>query len=395
MMLSPAEWPHDMNMIQRRAQNGNKYAQWQMSRAFHDGDGVPKNYDLALFWCRKSAENGFLDAMEDLGDPRMYHTLSPSETRQWSEKAMQAELNVKAVGPMTTVGGTGEAKSYGTDPTPYLKDIRMAEKMAESDDPEQFLTAMYMLQGPAEQGVARAEYALGMGCLHAMGMAFTRDQARRLQSLDIKTGLYSASHWLSLASKHGHGTAAVMLGDLNAQGTMDHGEPNMHVAAAMYARAQANGYPLEDKQQAVLDRYGKKGGGASGGSSTHGGSTANPSAKQSVPMPPRPAAPAGGAAPQPSNWQPGQPWAPGQTPQPGQAAPAAKNAAPAKQSGLGRVLVVLGIVLAVLWVVLLLFGGAKLWMLVLAVVLIVAGKVVSNKGNGGNGNNGSDGRQSQ
>lgn len=373
------DWPHDTNMRMRQAKAGDAHAQWYMSHVFLEGDGVPRDIQMAVVCSRLAAQKGFWEAMGDLSDHGELGRFVPLEERahwatQWAKHIPKVD-GPRTSGPHTVVRGQEEAP-YGTDPTPYLADIRRAGERLNSDDPDGFVSAMISLKEPAERGVALAEYEFGRGCLMAMGMTFTVRQAQQLQLHNIRVGTYSAAHWLSLASKHGHGTAAVMLGDVNAQGIMDDGEPNMTVAASMYARAQRIGYPLEAEQLEIVQQYSGSGhgsdsedssgysGSSSGYSQVAGSSSAyeaptTPSYAQSAtstPMPPMPAAPIHSPV---------------------------QDSAQDDRNTLAQLFTWAAVVVFILGVVVWFFYEFQMWMLILAIVLFVVGKVIAGKGSKG------------
>ena len=49
------------------AEKGDALAQLYISMAFHDGLGVPQDYDEAVKWCRKAADQGQKNAQAYLG----------------------------------------------------------------------------------------------------------------------------------------------------------------------------------------------------------------------------------------------------------------------------------------------------------------------------------------
>jgi uncharacterized protein len=58
--------------VRQLAAEGDADAQYDLGRAYYEGDGVPKDYAEALRWFRKAADQLHLDANSDLG--RMYET---------------------------------------------------------------------------------------------------------------------------------------------------------------------------------------------------------------------------------------------------------------------------------------------------------------------------------
>lgn len=53
--------------LQKRAEQGDAEAQWQMGVRYHDGEGVPQSDAQAMQWFQRAAEQGHVDAQSHLG----------------------------------------------------------------------------------------------------------------------------------------------------------------------------------------------------------------------------------------------------------------------------------------------------------------------------------------
>jgi len=52
--------------LEKKAEAGDPYAQFNLGNAYYKGNGVPQDYKEAVKWYTKSAEQGFADAQCNL-----------------------------------------------------------------------------------------------------------------------------------------------------------------------------------------------------------------------------------------------------------------------------------------------------------------------------------------
>ena len=64
------------------AEQGNAYAQHNVAVMYEEGEGVPRNYEQAVYWITKSAEQGFAPAQLRLGLTYEYGKGVPRSTVQ-------------------------------------------------------------------------------------------------------------------------------------------------------------------------------------------------------------------------------------------------------------------------------------------------------------------------
>ena len=57
----------DLETLRKKAEAGDAAAQNNLGVAYHNGEGVPKDYAEAMKWCRKAAEQGYASAQNNLG----------------------------------------------------------------------------------------------------------------------------------------------------------------------------------------------------------------------------------------------------------------------------------------------------------------------------------------
>jgi hypothetical protein len=84
--------PETMDMIRTAANNGNADAQFILGRAYHMGDGISIDYNMAIYWYTKSAEQQNAAAECNLG--YIYHDekgvpRDRSKARDWFTRAAQ------------------------------------------------------------------------------------------------------------------------------------------------------------------------------------------------------------------------------------------------------------------------------------------------------------------
>ncbi len=65
--VAPQSSPQPFAELQRAAEAGDAEAQFRLGRAYEDGDGAPKNDDLAAKWYRKATDKGSAAAQTSLG----------------------------------------------------------------------------------------------------------------------------------------------------------------------------------------------------------------------------------------------------------------------------------------------------------------------------------------
>lgn len=50
--------PENILSIRAKAESGDPVAEFKMGKAYEDGSGLPQNYELALNWYKKAAQQG-------------------------------------------------------------------------------------------------------------------------------------------------------------------------------------------------------------------------------------------------------------------------------------------------------------------------------------------------
>ena len=78
--------------LEKKAEAGDPYAQFNLGNAYYKGNGVPQDYKEAVKWYTKSAEQGFADAQCNLAS--CYHkgegvSQDIEEAVKWWKKAAE------------------------------------------------------------------------------------------------------------------------------------------------------------------------------------------------------------------------------------------------------------------------------------------------------------------
>jgi TPR repeat protein len=184
------------------AKNGNSLAQYLLGRTYYDGKGIHQNYDLALEWFQKAADQGNADAQYYLGN--CYEdgegvSVNQSLAFQWYQKAADQ-------------GHAGSQCNLGT-----------CYSNGEGVPVNQSL-AFQWYQKAADQGYAIAQFNLAVCYQNGEGVPIN-------QSLVV--------HWLQKAADQGYAIAQFHLGVCYGFGT---GVPlNQSLAFLWYQKAADQG----------------------------------------------------------------------------------------------------------------------------------------------------------
>src|SRR5947207_1102740 len=68
--INPKDTCFDINVIKKKALNGDYEAQFTLGLIYLGGNGVKEDIDEAVRWLKKSANNGYWDAQSTIG--KMY-----------------------------------------------------------------------------------------------------------------------------------------------------------------------------------------------------------------------------------------------------------------------------------------------------------------------------------
>jgi len=183
-----------LSEIRRLAEEGDADAQGSLGYAYRRGSGVPQDYDEAVKWFSKAAEQGDFDAREMLlfEFPEDY---AEAATRWRREAAEQGHAEAQFI----------LATAYGTA----------------SQVPMDYAEAVKWYRKAAEQGHVEGQYQLGY--MYGKGQGVPRDDAE-------------AARWYRKAAEQGHAYAQVYLAYLYDEGQ---GVPKDYAEAARWYRKAA------------------------------------------------------------------------------------------------------------------------------------------------------------
>lgn len=182
-LISAAVSRYGFDNLQRLAQAyaGDPEAQYMLGKAYAKGNGFDKDWNEALKWYRKAAENGYVKAQSVLGDAYSEGHIVKND---WSE----------AVRWYRKAADQGDVQAQSQLGYAYEKGNGVEKNSAES---------VKWLRKAADQGYAVAEHNLGLAYYH--GEALEQDLAE-------------AARWFRKAADHGLAEAQTMLGYLYARG---------------------------------------------------------------------------------------------------------------------------------------------------------------------------------
>ena len=211
LAILPFGYAQSITELKSKAEDGDVQAQLALAKAYHLGEGVPKDEEKAVQWWEKAAENGNVSAQVSLGGvyslgagvPKNY----AAAVRWWKKAAEQDDV--------TAEGNLGTAYGLGMGvPKDEVESVRWHTKAAANGNAaSQFSLGMFYLQGAgvpkdeaegvkwlrksAEQGNADGEFWLGAAYNSGTGVA--KDTAEALR-------------WYRKAGDHGNAAAQYNLG---------------------------------------------------------------------------------------------------------------------------------------------------------------------------------------
>jgi TPR repeat protein len=176
-----------------RAEQGDAEAEYNLSKMYHRGSGVPRDYAAALRWLRKASDQGNAKANYGIGSMYYYGEGVPSdkaEAVRWYRKAADQ-------GEPMAQDALGSMYYYGSGvPQDYAEAIRWYRKAADQGEanardtlgtmyfygrgmPQDYGEAIRWYRQAANQGLGKAEYDLGFMYNHGYGVPQDRAEALR------------------------------------------------------------------------------------------------------------------------------------------------------------------------------------------------------------------------
>jgi len=204
---------------EKAAEHGDASAQINLAGAYQVGSGVPKNYAAALRWYTKAAEQGNADGQAALAG--LYHLgqgvpKDDADAVRWWKKAAE-QGNVEAEGNLGTAYGLGVGV-----PKDEVESVRWHTKAADNGNAaSQLSLGMFYMSGngvpkneaegvkwlrkSAEQGNADAEFWLGAAYYSGTGIAKDTAEALRWYRKAGDKGNAAAQYNLGQAYNLGNG----------------------------------------------------------------------------------------------------------------------------------------------------------------------------------------------
>lgn len=207
--------PDSLKAVQQRAAAGDADAQCGLGKQFEFALGVPQDYTQAVFWLKKSAEQGDLSAQTELGVifDKMHDY---AQALIWYRKAAEqgyarAEYNLGLAYQL----GEAVQKDMAQAIAWYRKAVDHGDAPAEMNlavayehgigVPQDYAKAADLYRKAAEQGMPLAQY--GLGFLYLNGVGVPKDDTQ-------------ATTWLLKAAEQGETHAQYDLGScyINGEG---------------------------------------------------------------------------------------------------------------------------------------------------------------------------------
>jgi TPR repeat protein len=237
-----------------RARLGEKDAQLVLANMYRDGKGVvDRDYQAAMDWYHKAAEQGSAEAQHNVGRIYYYGQQVPQDYSKaigWFGKAAGQEYaeSQRCIGVMWQYG-QGLPQNYGKAMEWFRKAAEQGNAAAQQnigwlyrhglDVPKNYAKAMQWYRKAADQGNADAQCSIGY--LYSLGLGVRQDGA---QAVD----------WYRKAADQGHSMSQYNLGNAYYHGR---GIPEDRVQAmGWYKKAADQGHQAaKDK----LDSLGQQG----------------------------------------------------------------------------------------------------------------------------------------
>ncbi|KAG0292929.1 hypothetical protein BGZ96_003509 [Linnemannia gamsii] len=244
----------DFEETKLKARLGDKVAQFAVGESYRTGRGAQQDYQAAMDWYLKSAEQGYAGAQYGIGYLYDYgHGVSEdfSKAMEWYQKA--AEQGHPAA--QTNIGqlyqnGQSVPKDYSQAMKWYQKSAGQGDAAAQSNIgqlyhdghgvPKDYSQAMEWYQKAAEQGHPTAQYHIGY--LYDNGNSVSQDFSKAME-------------WYQKAAEQGHPAAQSNIGSLYYNGQ---GVPKEYSQAmAWYQKAAEQGHATAQTNIGVLHQTGQ------------------------------------------------------------------------------------------------------------------------------------------
>jgi TPR repeat protein len=268
------------------AEEGNRYAQYNLSQMYDLGQGVPKDERQAFVWARKSAEQGFDKAQSNLGVMYFNGQGVPKDEQQavvWFRKAAeQGEAAAQVNLGLAYGSGHGVTKDDQQAVEWFRKGAEQGSADGQSElglmyssgrgVPKDEKQAVMWYSKAAEQGDARAQSNLGLSYVKGRGVPKDGQQAvvwfrkaadqgnvvaqmNLANMYDTGDGVprndQQAVRWFRVAAEQGDSRAQFNLGNMywNGRGV----DKDEQQAYFWWLLASSKGYPEAVKNRDIAE----------------------------------------------------------------------------------------------------------------------------------------------
>ena len=210
---------NSFEVLRDLAEEGNRYAQFFLGQAYHEGDGVPKDLTEAAKWWRKAAEQGLAMAQSSLG--QAYHEgdgvpKDLTEAAKWYRKAAeQGYLDAQYSLAFLYYKGEGISKNFAEAVKWWRKAAEQGAGMAqfflgqayhEGDGvPKDLTEAAKWYRKAAEQGQVYAQFNLAIAYDNGEGIPKDLTEAAKWYRKAAEQGYLDAQYSLAFLYYKGEG----------------------------------------------------------------------------------------------------------------------------------------------------------------------------------------------
>ena len=227
------------NDLEKQAREGDPIAQNRLGWNYQKGIGVPQDYQKAIYWYRKAADQGHLDGQKNVG--WMYHQglgvpKDMAQAAHWYEKAAtQGDANAQNnLGSLYNTGNGLEKDPaqavYWFQKAADQGNVRARNSLGWNYQkgigvPQNYQKAVYWYKKAADQNYPRAQ--ANMGWMYHHGLGVPKDMAQ-------------AAYWYEKAATQGDANAQNNLGSLYNTGNGLEKDPAQAVYWFQKAADQGN-----------------------------------------------------------------------------------------------------------------------------------------------------------
>ena len=211
----------EVRALLEAAENCDAKAQFDLGKRYEYGNGVAKNYVEAVKWYRTSAEQGYANAQQKLGECywRCWSNPNPKEAEKWMCRAVESYRKAAEKGDAEAQFQLGKCYAYGNG---AVEDAAEAAKW---------------IRKAAEQGNVDAQYFLGQ--CYGRSLPYTNFSVWLPRPRIVQGNAKEAAKFLLMAAKCGHIDAQYAIGYCYRHG--EGVDKNDDEAAKWFSKATEHG----------------------------------------------------------------------------------------------------------------------------------------------------------